>query len=117
MRLPSGSWLKSWSQANPRPSAADPMRLEAKARPLADPTMPQRAHVGNSLEASELRPVWMAHQVIDDGCKSSSIFPANLAVMSAPMVRLVGPNGEASDRPGCPTTSMNGPGCMRPWSR
>jgi type IV secretory pathway VirB9-like protein len=49
--------------------------------------------VGYAVEASEPRPVWLPRQVVDDGRKSYVLFPVNLAVMPAPMVRLVGPNG------------------------
>ena len=37
--------------------------------------------------------MWLPRQVLDDGRKSYVLFPMNLAVMPAPMVRLVGPNG------------------------
>ena len=72
---------------------AEPVRAEAKARLLPDPTRPQSYHVGYSLEASDPRPVWVPRQVVDDGRKSYVLFPMNLSVMPAPMVRLVGPNG------------------------
>jgi type IV secretion system protein TrbG len=71
----------------------DAARLEAKPRLLPDPTRAQGYHVGYGLEASEPRPVWMPRQVLDDGRKTYVLFPVNLAVMPAPMVRLVGPNG------------------------
>jgi type IV secretion system protein TrbG len=45
------------------------------------------------MQASEPRPVWTPRQVVDDGRKTYVLFPVNLAVMPAPMVRLVGPNG------------------------
>jgi type IV secretory pathway VirB9-like protein len=72
---------------------ADPVRTEVKAHLLPDPTLPQRYHVGYGMEASEPRPVWTPHQILDDGRKSYVLFPVNLAAMPAPMVRLVGPNG------------------------
>jgi type IV secretory pathway VirB9-like protein len=74
---------------------ADTPVLPAMAKPrlLPDPTRPQSYHVGYALQASEPRPVWMPQQVVDDGHKTYVLFPVNLAVMAAPMVRLVGPTG------------------------
>ena len=72
---------------------AEPVRTEAKVRMLPDPTRPQHYHVGYAVEASEPRPVWLPRQALDDGRKTYVLFPVNLSVMPAPMVRLVGPTG------------------------
>jgi type IV secretion system protein TrbG len=73
--------------------ADEVVKTVAKPRLLPDPRLQQSYHVGYGLDASEPRPVWMPRQTLDDGRKTYVLFPANLAVMPAPMVRLVGPNG------------------------
>jgi type IV secretion system protein TrbG len=73
---------------------AEPVvRAPAKPRQLPDPTVSQSYHVGYGVESSEPRPVWLPRHVLDDGRKTYVLFPMNLSVMPAPMVRLVGPNG------------------------
>lgn len=78
--------------------AADtPMEAAARTskapRLLPDPREPQGYHVGYAIEPSSPRPPWMPRQVLDDGRKTYILFPTNLAVMAAPMIRLQGPQG------------------------
>jgi type IV secretion system protein TrbG len=70
-----------------------PAKAKAKPRLLPDPELPQSFHVGYDIQASTPPPTWVPRQVVDDGRKSYLLFPVNLAVMPAPMIRLVGPNG------------------------
>jgi type IV secretion system protein TrbG len=60
---------------------------------LPDPTLPQRYHVGYTIEPTEPRPVWTPRQVVDTGQKTFILFPPNLAAMESPLIRLVGPTG------------------------
>jgi type IV secretion system protein TrbG len=70
-----------------------PMIREAKPPMLPDATVTQRYHTGYRIEPSDPRPVWTPTQTLDDGRKTYMRFPPNLAAMSAPMIRLIGPNG------------------------
>jgi type IV secretory pathway VirB9-like protein len=75
---------------------ADTPVMQAQPKPprlLPDATRPQSYHVGYTLEASEPQPTWLPRQVIDDGRKTYILFPVNLSVMSAPMIRLVSTTG------------------------
>jgi type IV secretion system protein VirB9 len=58
-----------------------------------DPAQPRAYHAGYTVAAGDPKPVWTPAQVVDDGRKTYVLFPFNLSVMSAPMVRLLGPSG------------------------
>ena len=69
----------------------EPKAVVVKASPL--PTGPRRYQVGYTIAPSTPRPIWTPQQTLDDGQKTYIVFPANLAVMEAPMLRLIGPMG------------------------
>lgn len=50
-------------------------------------------HLGYQIEALQGAPVWQPQQVLDDGAKTYIFFPRHLAVLPAPMLRLLGPTG------------------------
>jgi type IV secretory pathway VirB9-like protein len=93
--------LKSVNQSKirvirwPSPPASD--RVEARLMP--DPQAPAAYHVGYRIEPADRPPVWMPQQVVDNGAKTYIFFPRNLAVMAAPMIRLIGPNGPEMTNP------------------
>jgi type IV secretory pathway VirB9-like protein len=71
----------------------DPPPVVAKPRLWPDPSGPQSYHAGYTVTAEGNPPVWLPSQVVDDGRKTYILFPHNLSVMSAPLVRLLGPSG------------------------
>ena len=62
-------------------------------RQWPDPRVPQSYHVGYEIQPSNPPPVWTPRQVVDTGGKTYILFPPNLSVMPAPMIRLIGPKG------------------------
>jgi type IV secretion system protein VirB9 len=81
-----------------------PDELTKASRPaprlLPDPLAPASYHLGYRLcpgdqgcEDSRPVPVWRPREVYDNGRKTYIFFPPNLAVMAAPMIRLIGANG------------------------
>jgi type IV secretory pathway VirB9-like protein len=77
-----------------------PASERVKARWLPDPQAPAAYHVGYQIcpgdpgcEGDKTVPTWRPVTAIDDGRKTYIFFPQNLAVMPAPMLRLIGPTG------------------------
>jgi type IV secretion system protein TrbG len=64
-----------------------------KPRLLPDPMVPQRYHVGYTIQTSQPTPIWTVRQVLDTGEKTYLIFPPTVGTIEAPLVRVVGPNG------------------------
>jgi type IV secretion system protein TrbG len=69
-------------------------------RLLPDPTAPASYHLGYRIcpgdqgcASSQPEPVWRPRSVLDNGQKTYMFFPRHLAVMTAPMIRLVGASG------------------------
>jgi type IV secretory pathway VirB9-like protein len=79
----------------------DPATLQRPApRLLPDPLAPAKYHRGYRIcpgdagcESSKPEPVWRPLTVLDNGQKTYMFFPRNLAVMTGPMIRLVGASG------------------------
>jgi type IV secretion system protein TrbG len=60
---------------------------------LPDPTQPKHYHVGYELTSSQPPPVWLPRHVVDDGKKVYILYPEVTLFDTAPMLRLIGPNG------------------------
>jgi type IV secretion system protein TrbG len=80
--------LVRWTYAD-EPKAV----VAQKPRAWPDPRSPQSYHVGYAITPSDPPPVWTPRHVVDTGGKTYILFPPNLSVMAAPMIRLIGPNG------------------------
>ncbi len=75
-------------------------RTNVRPRLLTDPTAPASYHLGYRIcpgdqgcARSQPEPVWRPRSVLDNGQKTYIFFPRHLAVMTAPIIRLVGANG------------------------
>jgi len=55
--------------------------------------VPQRYHVGYAIQPSSPRPHWTPTSVVFDGQRTYVLFPRNLEVMNAPLMRMIGPSG------------------------
>ena len=76
------------AEVNPTPTPTKEPGL------LPDPTEKKFYHVGYDLQSVNTRvPEWSPRHVIDDGKKLYIIFPEITLFETAPMVRMVGPNG------------------------
>ncbi len=95
--------LKSVKRTNVR-VVRWPEERSAVSRPVArllpDPAAPASYHLGYRIcpgdqgcDGSKPEPVWRPFSVLDNGAKTYIFFPRNLAVMTAPMIRLMGANG------------------------
>lgn len=63
---------------------------------LPDPAEQKRWHVGYEMHSTQKQPPdWLPRYVLDDGKKLFVLFPEITLFETAPMVRMVGPNGPA----------------------
>jgi type IV secretion system protein TrbG len=77
-----------------------PASDRVEARMLPHPQAPASYHVGYRIcpgdegcAREKAAPTWRPMTAMDDGHKTYIFFPQNLAVMPAPMLRLIGPTG------------------------
>jgi len=78
----------------PAPSTPPPTPV-VEQRPTfwPDTSQPQRYHVGYHIDADGPAPDWMPTHVLDDGRKTYVLFPPTMAYQTAPLLRLIGPQG------------------------
>lgn len=78
---------------------AEPLTPVVKAREpglLPDPETPKRYHVGYELTSAQAHPPdWLPRYTLDDGKKLYLVLPEITLFETAPMVRMIGPNGPA----------------------
>jgi hypothetical protein len=84
--------LVRWEEPPPPPKAVP--------RLLPDPLVPASYHLGylvcpgdQGCPSDAPVPVWRPHYVVDNGAKTYIVLPRHITVLTAPMLRLLGPTG------------------------
>ena len=75
------------------PSAPEASQAPEPPGLLPNPTPPARYHVGYTLASQGRVPDWMPRHVVDDGKKLYSVYSEVTLFGTAPLLRMLGPNG------------------------